>query len=122
MVSSKSRTNSNASTIRIAIIVLTLATAFIHLYVAFSFENGPDIPFLLNGLGYLGLLAALYLPLPFLESYRGLARWALIAFAAITVALWLFITRGNSIPIGYVDKVIEIVLIVLLWLEGQRQR
>jgi hypothetical protein len=125
MVSSKSRTDSNASAIRIAIIVLTLATAFIHLYLAFTFENSPDILFLLNGLGYLGLLAALYLPLPILESYRGLIRWILIAYTAVTVSLWLFITLffATASPewIAYVDKVIEVALIVLLWLEGQRQ-
>ena len=41
--------------LRIGIVVLTLATALIHLQL-----NFPDPVFILNGLGYLTLLAALF--------------------------------------------------------------
>lgn len=52
-------------TLRIGIIVLTAATALIHLQL-----NFPDPVFILNGLGYLTLLAALYLPVPQLALPR----------------------------------------------------
>jgi hypothetical protein len=109
-------TNSPASTaLRVGIILLTLATALIHLQLAF-----PDPAFILNGLGYLTLLAALYLPVPRLARYRNTVRWVLIGFTALTILLWVLL--GARIPIGYIDKAIEIVLIVLLLLEARRSR
>jgi hypothetical protein len=109
-------TNSLASTaLRVGIILLTLATALIHLQLAF-----PDPAFILNGLGYLTLLAALYLPVPRLARYRNTVRWVLIGFTALTILLWVLL--GARTPIGYIDKAIEIVLIVLLLLEARRSR
>ena len=99
-----------------AIIGLTVATAFIHISLAF-----PDTLFILNGLGYLALLGALYLPLAGLRPYRDLARWALIAYTALTVALWVFLPGARG-PLAYLTKVIELALIALLWLEGERSR
>lgn len=95
------------------IILLTLGTAGIHLQLAF-----PDPVFILNGLGYLGLLAALYLPVPQLARYQNIARWTLICYTALTVVLWMFI--GERTTIGYADKVIEVALIALLLIEGRR--
>ena len=52
--------------IRLGIIALTIATAIVHLYLGFQ-----GLPlFVLNGLGYLALLAALCLPIPRLDPYR----------------------------------------------------
>jgi hypothetical protein len=96
-----------------AIIVLTAATAVIHLTLTF-----PSPLFILNGLGYLVLLGALYLPIPQLANYRSLVRYALIAYAALTVILWVIM--GSRIPIAYVAKVIEVVLIVLLFIESRQ--
>jgi hypothetical protein len=93
------------------IALLTLATALIHLQL-----NFPDPMFILNGLGYLALLAALFLPS--LARYRELVRWALIGYTALTILLWLLL--GARTPIGYMDKVIEIVLIALLLIEARR--
>jgi hypothetical protein len=90
-----------------AIIALTIATAVIHLTLVF-----PSTLFIMNGLGYLALLAALYLPIPGLSSNRDRVRWALIGYTAFTVVAWLF--TGSRIPIAYLDKVIEVALIVLL--------
>ena len=45
-------------------------------------------PVLLNALGYLGLLAALPLPIPQLARFRPITRWALVDYAALTIALW----------------------------------
>jgi hypothetical protein len=111
MTSSSAQAN---TAIRAGIIVLTLATALIHLQL-----NFPDPVFIMNGLGYLGLLAALYLPLPRLSRYRNLTRWALIGFTALTIFLWVLF--GARIPIGYVDKVIEVALIALLLLDARRR-
>jgi hypothetical protein len=55
--------NTSASVVlRVGIVPLTLGTASIHLSL-----NFPDLGFILNGLGYLTLLAALYLPVPQIE-------------------------------------------------------
>jgi hypothetical protein len=109
-------TTSLASTaLRVGIVLLTLATALIHLQLAF-----PDPAFILNGLGYLALLAALYLPVPRLARYRNIVRWVLIGFTALTILLWIVL--GARTPIGYVDKAIEIALILLLLLDARMSR
>ena len=69
--------------------------------------------FILNGLGYLGLLAALQLPIPQLARSRSAVRWALVAYAALTIVLWIIMAPEYEI-IGYIDKVIEVALIALL--------
>ncbi len=89
--------------------MLTLATAAIHLYLGLSFGNTL---FVLNGLGYLGILAILQLPIPQLARFRGAARWALMGYAALTIALYLLDNPGMTI--GYIDKAIEVALIALL--------
>lgn len=99
---------------RMGIILLTVATAVIHFVLAF------DWLFYANALGYLILLALLYLPGPALAPYRGIVRWLLIAYAAVTVVAW--ISFGTRSPIAYATKAIEIILIILLFLEGQRIR
>ncbi len=103
---------------QIAIIVLTIATALVHLSLGLS--NPPDIMFLLNGIGYLTLVGALYLPIPQLGPYHALLRWALMAFAAVTIIGWIFI-GDKTLIIGYPTKVVEVVLIVLLALEARQK-
>ena len=117
----KSQPNQNVLPLnppKYGIIVLTVLTAFIHLFLSFQFPDGPDAIFLLNGLGYLALVAALYLPISALMHYRLYVRWLLLGYTALTVILWFRL--GASTAIAYTDKVIEIGLIVLLWLEHQR--
>jgi phosphate/sulfate permease len=99
--------------LQIAIILLTVATAFIHLVLGIP-NNLPM--FILNGIGYLVLVVALYLPQ--LRQYQSYTRWALIAFTAVTVLGWVFIGERNMI--AYLDKIIEMALIVCLFLEGRR--
>jgi hypothetical protein len=101
--------------LRIVIAVLTLGTALIHLQL-----NFPDPVFILNGLGYLTLLAALYLPIPQIARYRDVVRLVLAGYAALTIFLWILL--GARTPVGYVDKVIEIALISLLLLDAHRSR
>jgi hypothetical protein len=100
--------------IQIGIILLTVATAVIHLALGI-----PDrfMMFILNGIGYLVLVTALYLPQ--LSKYQTWTRWALIAFTAVTILGWVII--GARSPIGYVDKLIEVALIVLLFVEMRQK-
>jgi len=113
-----SRTSSVGLSLGVGIFVLTVATAVIHLYLALSaigsmgFNFGVML-FILNGLGYLGLLAVLQLPIRQLARFRSAARWALIVFAALTIVLF-FIMAPVYMIIGYVDKAIEVALIALL--------
>ena len=102
----------------VGIFLLTLATACIHLFLALTAIpyfglNFGVILFILNGLGYLGLLAALQSPIPQLARFRSAARWALVAYAALTIVLWLIMAPLYDF-IGYVDKAIEVALIALL--------
>jgi len=104
------------STRKISIIILTIATALVHIVLAFNALSQGDmttlIMFLLNGIGYLVLLAAYYLPVPIARNYHGLVRWIFIAFTAVTIIGWIAI--GLRIPLAYVDKLVEVAMIVLL--------
>src|SRR5215211_6070915 len=102
--------------VRLGIILLTSGTALIHLYLGLQ-----GIPlFVLNGLGYLGLLAALILPIPRISEYRNLVLWVLVGYTGLTIFLWILVGARNYI--GYADKIIELALIALLVLEARRSR
>lgn len=103
-----------------AIILLTTATALIHIGLAFQFGARVDLVFVLNGIGYLALVGLLYLPISALDGIRPGVRWALIAYTAITVLAWMLI--GVRSTVAYVDKAIEIALIVCLWFDWQQSR
>jgi hypothetical protein len=102
--------------LRIGVILLTVGTALIHLYL--GLQGFPL--FVLNGLGYLGLLAALILPIPRISEYRNLVRWILVGYTALTIFLWILVGARNAI--GYTDKIIELVLVALLVLEARNPR
>ena len=101
--------------LQIGIVLFTLGTALIH----FSL-NFPDPVFILNGLGYLALLAGLYLPLPQLAHHRNAVRWTLIGYAALTIFLWILF--GERTPVGYAAKACEVALILLLLVDLRRSR
>jgi hypothetical protein len=111
---SSSSTPANVA-LRAGIVACTLATAFIHLSL-----NFPDPGFIIGGLVYLALLAALYLPLAQLERYRNVLRWVLIGFTALSIFLWVLL--GDRTAIGYTAKAIEVALILLLLLDARRSR
>ena len=102
--------------LRVGIILLTVGTALIHLYL--GLQGFPL--FVPNGLGYLGLLAALILPIPRISEYRNLVRWVLVGYTALTILLWILVGVRNSI--GYADKVMELVLVVLLVVDARGSR
>lgn len=100
------------------IILLTVVTALIHLFLGIGFI--PDTLgyiFVLNAVGYLVLLAALYF-IPQLAGRRGLIRWLLIAFTAVTFILY-FVFNWPDVwgVMGIIDKAVELLLIILLILD-----
>ena len=102
------------------IIALTVITALIHLFRAMNAQGTFQTLFYLNFLGYVVLLVALYLPQ--LIQWRSLIRWALIAFTAITILAYFYFAGLRPNPVGLIDKLVEVVLIVLLFMEGRSSR
>ena len=116
--------------IRIGIIIAVLITAALHFGTAFDkilFPDGPDPLFILNGLGYLGLLGAYFLPIPFFQQRHKLVWWGLVIFAIVTIIAWLVIWVGfyvirDGVPFfshdsiyGVPAKIDELILLYLLW-------
>ena len=98
------------------IILFGLATALLHLSL-FS-QMGFD-PIVLNGLGYLALLGAYFLPIPFFQERRNLVWWALMGYTVLTFVLWIILGDKNFVPgtssaIGYYAKAAELFLISFL--------
>ena len=99
------------------IILSTLVTALLHLFL-FT-RLGPD-PIALNGLGYLGLLGAYFLPFAFLQQNHKLVWWAMIGYTALTFVLWIilgdrkFVFDFSNAAIGYYAKTAELFLIGFL--------
>jgi len=111
------------------IIVLILVTAFMHFGAAFDkqlFPDGPDPLFSLNGLGYLGLLLAYFLPISFLQSRHRLVWWVLVVYVIVTIIAWLIIWVvmnvimggqpffGRDSLYGVPAKIAEVILLFLL--------
>jgi hypothetical protein len=84
----------------------------------------PEL-FLLNFVGYIALIAALYLPAllqqfqPLLR-YQRVIRWLLIVYTATTIVLWFLIAGTKPNIAAYIDKPIEVALIVLLVIDDIR--
>ena len=98
--------------LRLVVVLLTLSTAVIHAGLG-------GLLFTLNAIGYAALATAMILPGPF-GRLRWLTRLALIGFTTATIVGWVLI--GARFPLAYVDKGIEVVLVVFLafevWLDG----
>ncbi len=107
--------------IGIGIIVLTLITAIAHIYLGFQPDEELHAWFLLNGLGYLALLAAFFLPQ--FAQYHSLVRWALLGYTLLTIILWFFlggVSHGELDPFDVTIKVVEAVLVILLFVDSRR--
>lgn len=99
------------------IIVFCLATAVLHL--SLLPQMGPD-PIALNGFGYLALLGAYFLPIPFFQQRHNLVWWALVGYTVLTIILWVLLgdkqfVPGTSSAIGYYAKAAEVILLAFLW-------
>jgi len=115
------------------IIALVIATAFLHFGAAFDprlYESGHQLPdplFALNGLGYLGLLLAYFVPLRFLKERHRLTWAILFAYVIVTIVAWVVIWVGFNVirdgqPFfgadslyGVPAKIAEVILLFLLW-------
>ena len=102
------------------ILLSGLATALLHL--SLFPRMGPD-PIALNGLGYLGLLGAYFLPISFFQQNHKLVWWALFGYTALTFILWVimgdksFALDFSNAAIGYYAKTAEVILLLSLWLD-----
>ena len=112
------------------IIVLVLLTSVLHFGAALDrriFPDRPDMLFGLNGLGYLGLLTAYFVPIGLLQRTRRFTRWTLFLYTIVTIVAWLVIYLGFHVikdgrPFFDVDalygvpaKAVELALLFFLW-------
>ena len=119
--------------------MLAAATAIVHLYLGVlthvMIATQPEATaaaggatalgvfaalFYLDALGYIVLTVALYLPA--LARFRRLTRWALIALTVATILAYFALIQGQYDAMGIGDKLVEVALIVLLVMEGRRDR
>lgn len=126
------RASTRVGPLQAVILLLVAVTALVHLYmgvatsmlVASAGAAGGLLTvfavfFFLNFAGYVVLGTALYLPA--LARFQPVIRGVLAVYAAVTIACYfIFAPPGN--PIGLPDKVVEIVLIGLLVIDGYRAR
>ncbi|GAC1388546.1 MAG: hypothetical protein NVSMB49_01020 [Ktedonobacteraceae bacterium] len=141
------RSISHIGLLQIAIIVLTIITALVHLQKGIAMlsstpsagahhggqlgpppggtKGGPSILslipvplstlFIMDFVAYLVLIVALYLPI--LRPYQRIIRWLLIALAVVTILAYFLIAGTRFNLLGYIDKPIEVALIILLVIE-----
>jgi hypothetical protein len=102
--------------LQLSILLLGLATAAIHGVLLNIMMGKLDLLFTLNGIGFLVLLMAYFLPQ--FKPLHSLVRWGLIAFTAVTIIAWVFL--GARETLGYVTKLIEVGLIVALLIDSDK--
>ena len=93
--------------LRAVLFLLALTTAAIHASLG-------GLLFTFNALGYAVLAVAMIMPGP-IDKARWLIRLALIGFTAATIGGWVLF--GARFPLAYLDKGVEVVLIVFLAVE-----
>ena len=110
----------NKSVLRGVILVTGLITAMVHLYLNVMMGH-IDLLFTLNGLGYLGLLAAFFFNLPWISRQRVLLHYLFMLFAAVTIVAW-FILGDMGDMVGILTKIDEAILIIALFLNLRAER
>ena len=93
--------------LRSTIVLLTLVTAAVHASLGGAL-------FTANAIGYAVLAVFMVLPGP-LGHARALVRLALIAFTTATIGGWILF--GVRFPLAYVDKAVEVALVMLVGFE-----
>jgi hypothetical protein len=106
------QTNRKLGFLQFAILLLSLATAIIHFSLMLP---KIDPMFTLNAIGFIGLAVALYFPLPVLKNYPKGVRIFFIGYTLLTILLWILI--GQREMVGYLAKIIEVVLVGCLFFE-----
>ena len=95
-------------------LALVLATGVVHVYAG-AVEG--RIPVALAGVGFLVAVGL------FLANYRRPLLYLVgIVYTAVQLPLWYVVKAGEYTALGYVDKAIQVVLIVLLVYLYWRQR
>lgn len=115
-----SESKAKLGTMQVGVILLAVATAAIHFSRAIA-DPEIRILFILNGLGYLGLVTLLYLPR--FRHMQQRVRRVLIDYTALTIIAyiaWGLMSSDWVIPLGPLDKLLEVALIGLLWQEQRK--
>lgn len=87
-------------------LALVLITGIFHIYS--GFVEG-QIPVLLAGVGFLGAIVL------YLRNYRRRVLYLVgIVYTAVQIPIWYVVKAGEYTTVGYVDKAVQVVLIVLL--------
>lgn len=97
------------------IIFLTIITIGIHFSRAAA-DPEIRILFLLNGLGYLALVWAYFAPQ--MADRKNLIRKTYLGFTVVTIlfyGVWVAMSGDWTLPLGPIDKVVELILVGLLW-------
>ncbi len=106
------------------IALLTAATGILHLLVGFNMVGGSGATnwiLVLNGVGYLVLLWLFWTSS---GSRRGTIRWILLAYTLITLVGYFILngSAGFQSTVGLIIKAIELLLIILLFLDRGSDR
>lgn len=95
-------------------LVLVVATGVLHLYAGYAESR---IPVALAGVGFLGAAVL------FLQNYRRRLLYLVgILYTAIQIPLWYAANAPDFTLVGYADKAIQVVLIVVLAFLYWRER
>lgn len=114
----------------LGIVLFGLVTSSLHLLAAFDkvlFPESPDPLFFLNGLGFIGLLGAYFLPFRLFQERHKLVWQVLFGYIILTIVAWIFIWViqyviiggepffGHDSLYGVPAKIAEVCMLVLLW-------
>jgi len=108
--------------LRWAVIIFTVITAGVHLFLGVTSLSDPtlrtlSILWLMNVVGYLGLLAAVMGWISFIP--KDTAHYLLIAYAAITIIAWV-VMGSMTDKLAWVTKVDEVLLMVVTFLHSRK--
>lgn len=99
------------SGLQLGVVGLTVATGVSHVVMGL----GGEMLMLLNGLGYLALAAAIFLPFGLPDGLQRLLPIILAVYTLVTIAGYFVLhTPAQYSTLGLGSKAIEIVLVVLL--------
>jgi hypothetical protein len=105
------------------ITLLTIFTAVVHLFLGINGglsldpSDGLNILFVLNGMGYLYLLIAVFWTPNFLKEQNPLLRRIFIVYVLMTIILYFIVNGVNGLtsPLGMFTKAVEVLLLIGLW-------
>jgi hypothetical protein len=114
---------SEANSLHLPILMLTLISAGAHGYLAAQPEEELRLMFLLNSLGYLGLVTVFLLPR--LISFHHIISGVMIGYTILTIILWLFLgspSEGKLDPFDLLVKAIELSLVIVLFQDRRGEK